>query len=393
MRLSKALIVAAAVGALALAGCSSKNQVASLGGKGEGKVEVTQAEAAKDMVECLQEADIEASLDEWDAENVRFNLDTDEPYTMRMRDGSGMMSSGANEAEWEANERRLNELASKYDPDLLETSVVVEGGGAVEMGDVTVPIEDGDEPSEEGSAEPAESDPSASTAPEPEPEPDEPEDAEPTDIPQDSTPYLIIGDHDYTEAFVKCLDETGYTEPEYKTDPKEEVAQKQRQLDSTIEWIKCARDNGYPNMKDPVAAIADDWQTNPMAVLPGDITETALRELLTKCTNFNEADHEAADRETMARYESGDIPNTRAGYAELEAEIAKKYPGYIDPAIGFDYPGYNGDYTNMTGQDEGPDAEAQWERLNKLQEILWEAQEAYSERMRDQWEEAQDTEE
>ncbi|MDR2566206.1 MAG: hypothetical protein LBC97_09175 [Bifidobacteriaceae bacterium] len=146
-------------------------------------------------------------------------------------------------------------------------------------------------------------------------------------------PYLIIGQQDRTEDLRRCLDSSGYTEPVNYPTPDREVAIKQVDLEATLPWIECARANGYPDLEDPVPVKADEWQTEPTAVLPADITEQEFRALLAVCPVFDEAAWLAHDQ---AVAELGDNPTD-----EQLLEIDAQYPlGY--PSIGFDVPGVDG---------------------------------------------------
>jgi hypothetical protein len=173
--------------------------------------------------------------------------------------------------------------------------------------------------------------------------------------------YLVIGTADHTDALVECLDRSGYTEPEVVQDPADELAQKQRDAADGAEWAACARENGYPAVKDPDPPKADAWETQPMVLLPPDMTEDALRELLAACPNFDEAGQRAFD-------------------AAGEAATGEEPPDFRDhlipfqPPIGFDSPGYRGGM--LDGAPVGPEEQ---QRLDRLQEILWEASNAYFE--------------
>jgi hypothetical protein len=175
--------------------------------------------------------------------------------------------------------------------------------------------------------------------------------------------YLIIGDQDHTETLVKCLNESGYQPPVYQQDPAEELRQKEKTAKDTAEWAKCARENGYPGITDPDPPKADEWQTSPSVTLPGDITEDALRALITACPTFDPEAQKAFDDKLEAL---GNNPNsTEADWSKIWEESPSS------PQIEFDIPG-------MNGEGAQPE-EADWERINKLYEILWEQQNAYDE--------------
>jgi hypothetical protein len=148
--------------------------------------------------------------------------------------------------------------------------------------------------------------------------------------------YLIIGQTDFTEQFRGCLASSGYTQPENYPDPDQEVANKEAYLQATLDWIDCARKNGYPDIKDPLPVKADEYETEPRAVLPADMTEQALRDLLAVCPNFDEPAY-AAYMEAFNALEYDERT------PEKLAEIEELYP-WSAPNIGFDLPGLDGDY-------------------------------------------------
>jgi hypothetical protein len=260
----------------------------------------------------------------------------------------------------------LNELIAKYDPSVLN-QYAESSGGTVVYGSSGSAVAEPTEASEAAEEEPAEEPSTAATAPEESPEPgDAEETGEPEEEFEQPPPYLIVGDTDHTEAYVKCLKTTGFTQPEYKPDPKEELKEKQRTLEATTDWLTCARENGYPNLKDPPAPKADEYQTQPMALLPADITEAELRALLATCPNFDAEDMAAGAKEAENLF-TDDMGYTES--MKLYDELIEKYPGMIQPSLGFDAPGFNGDWSTVTEETmEGPD----YERLSKLQMVLQE---------------------
>jgi hypothetical protein len=149
----------------------------------------------------------------------------------------------------------------------------------------------------------------------------------------DYEPHLIIGEADFTEALAKCLEETGYTEPDRIVDPSAELQAKQRTADATATWAECARANGYPSVKDPAPPKADEFKTSPAAVLPGDITDAALLALLERCPPYPRESLEAA----LALAES-------LGPKPSDEDRAKVWQmaGETTPNIGFDLPGWDG---------------------------------------------------
>ncbi|MDR2380619.1 MAG: hypothetical protein LBE08_05500 [Bifidobacteriaceae bacterium] len=362
MKKSSTIACLVLTGALTISGCTAGDDVATLGGTEGANANKSQADTARDMVKCLQEAGIDAEFNDWGSDQGDFTIQTTGVWAMSLGGDSGSMMSAGTEAgteeDWVAAQRRLAPLVAKYDPSMAEAM----GGAASEAEtwvSAPVPVD---------AATTAVDEPEESVTEPPVDESLEIEEGIPT-----TPPYLIVGDQDYTEDFVACLEETGFTTPEYTVDPNEELRMKRLYLEPTTEWIRCARENGYPNIKDPDPPKADEYQTQPTAVLPADITEGELRALLEVCPNFDPVDLAAFDKEA-ATIQDQDLSYEE--YLDLFEELYKKYPGALTPDIGFDAPGYNGDWTN-TDTEALSDAEA--ERLRKLTDVLYEQQNAYYE--------------
>jgi hypothetical protein len=189
-------------------------------------------------------------------------------------------------------------------------------------------------------------------------------------------PFLIVGEEDLTEPFRACLAESGYTEPEFGTEPAAELREKQDSLESTMAWIECARANGYPDLADPRLPVADEFRTWPSALLPVAMTEAQLLELLRACPIYDAAAHEAAEAYRQEHYDEN---WTRTEELRLDAEIRELFPLATIPRIGFDSPGFGGGEAGgiYTWQDS-PDAA----HLEVLQRILWDTEDDY---YRDDW--------
>ncbi|MDR0625792.1 MAG: hypothetical protein LBG11_00805 [Bifidobacteriaceae bacterium] len=351
MKKTQGAIILALAAALSLAACGKGEDVATLGGKNKdsgASANEEQAKAADAMVECLNAAKIEAKTytDKSLKGQKQLEIVTDEAYTMSFADGGGMASAGnaqLSDAEYEAAYAHLDELAAKYQPSEAEWA------------------------SYEAAIEQAEK---------------EGKDIDSVPAPE-SKSYLIIGEVDHSEAFSKCLKESGYTEPVYENDPDEEKKQKELVLEATTNWIKCARDNGFPDLADPAPAKADDWQTNPTAILPGTITEAELRTLLEQCPNFDRETNEAMFEEMI-----------KLGPDASDEEMSKLYEKYADeatdPNIGFDLPGWNGEpYEGTPVTEEGEEsADPEYEKGSALSEVLWESQAQFYEEMSERLREA-----
>ncbi len=174
-------------------------------------------------------------------------------------------------------------------------------------------------------------------------------------------PALIYNGTDQTEAFAGCLERSGYdyqlawgpgggsVDAEYLT----------RVIEANNTWAACARENGYPAIKDsvmPTDLTNPEW---PVIWLPKDITEPALRQLLAACPNFNREAAEELDRfwvENPTATEGPDIP--------------------LDPAIQIELP----EFLNQPSPDGfTPEQEAELEAYSKISEILYEASNQYFE--------------
>ncbi|MDR1189654.1 MAG: hypothetical protein LBK95_19745 [Bifidobacteriaceae bacterium] len=309
MERNRLAAMAAGVAVVAgLAGCAQSDQVASIDRDGASPVVdpiAAQARAADEYVACLTGAGIPVETDP---------TGDGQTYVFIVPEGDHLMSGGGGPTGVSGEEPAwMLEMAAKYDPTLANPEAY-----------------------------------SASGAPVP-----------------DIEPYLIIGQTDFTEDFRACLETSGYTEPVNYPDPEAEVAAKQSYLQATLDWIDCARSNGYPNIDDPLPVKADEWQTEPMAVLDADMSQQALRELLAVCPNFDEA---AQADQDQAVYALGAGPD--------EEDLAKamdEHP-YSQPNIGFDLPGLDGDARPGKPTDPPED-----HGVYALFEILREARAAYQE--------------
>ncbi|MDR2374075.1 MAG: hypothetical protein LBD77_08285 [Bifidobacteriaceae bacterium] len=328
LHLTTGLVLAAG---LALTGCDSGSDVATLDGKGGGgaaamTAEEEQAANAKKLSACLEDAGI--PIDTWDQEDgqVWVDIASEEAYAANWGPEWGSNwyagNSAETEAAMEAALAALAPLVEPYDKSAAE--------GLAGTGDAL------STPAVAGSSD------------------------EYVETPR----YLIIGQVDHTEDFVKCLDESGYTQPVWKQDPAEELKYKQATAKVTAEWAACARDNGYPNVKDPDPPVADEWSTQPTAVLPADITTDQLRALLAVCPNFDAEKQKAYDEAVAAMDENASEEDWEKLYEEFDIN---------EPAIGFDLPGLDGQ--GWEGIEELD--EATLARYDELSQILYEQANAY----------------
>jgi hypothetical protein len=105
-----------------------------------------------------------------------------------------------------------------------------------------------------------------------------------------STDYaLIVDGTDRTQIMLECRAQTGYdpaiiNQVDPETLPRDEVL---KQVDSNNQCAACARQNGWPSVKD--IAMPDDLTelTMPTVKLPFSIEPMQLEALLAVCPNFN----------------------------------------------------------------------------------------------------------
>ncbi|MDR2565760.1 MAG: hypothetical protein LBC97_06810 [Bifidobacteriaceae bacterium] len=284
--LTAALSAGVLTGVVALAACSDRGNVPTLNQDGRAVAPRTQAEeiadqarGAEELLDCLAAAEIPAATESWYGDGqLHVVIDVKNDYILswgQMPEFSEPLSDA------------LLAMAEKYDPHAAMIREISAGGSPPAVEDVEV------------------------------------------------APYLIIGARDHTEDLRQCLQSSGYTEPIDYPDPADEIAAKQATLSATLSWIECARANGYPNMEDPEPVQADDWQTEPRAVLPATITEGAMRALVEACPIVDE---QAWVAHYQALIDLGQAPS-----AEQFREVEIQYP-LNQPNIGFDVPGADGRY-------------------------------------------------
>jgi len=174
-------------------------------------------------------------------------------------------------------------------------------------------------------------------------------------------PFLFVAETDHSEAFAACIDQTGYIPVEYLADSVEELAHKQKVAQAGAEWATCARENGYPAIKDPNPPKADNWETSPAVLLPEDITPDELRYLLVVCPNFDreaeEASHEAWKQ---SGFDSETAQSPIHPLIEVEGSDIAVFDGPDDPAL---------------------------KRLQALWEVLHEKENAYHDERHNAWQE------
>ncbi|MDR0284360.1 MAG: hypothetical protein LBI33_05640 [Propionibacteriaceae bacterium] len=176
----------------------------------------------------------------------------------------------------------------------------------------------------------------------------------------DTTPGLILDGVDKSEPYVQCLTKSGYDEasaqgqPSGLTDPR----QFQVQVEANNKWASCARDNGFPTIKDSQMPASLDGAPWPTITLPGTITPSQLRQLLAACPNFDPAQMKLIEEWWAENQSTDKLPD-----------------GYLpNPDISFDIPDID---TSNPDRTPTPEELAQADRLTELHAILQEGINAY----------------
>jgi len=171
-----------------------------------------------------------------------------------------------------------------------------------------------------------------------------------------STPVLEIDGIDKTDIWTKCYASSGYNVQKIVEDAlKAPVISSiiQMYVDASNKWAQCARDNGFPETKD--AVMGSILAQAPAALLPPSITEPQLRDLLTKCPNFD------AEQMQQSNDKMGQIDQSDPSKITIPEGL------YLPPSISFDYPGFRG----LSAEQPGNDATSQ--KLTQLMTILMQA--------------------
>ncbi|MDR1393784.1 MAG: hypothetical protein LBJ62_07450 [Bifidobacteriaceae bacterium] len=74
-----------------------------------------------------------------------------------------------------------------------------------------------------------------------------------------------------------------YVPPALPFDPAEELADKTAVAQASNDWLRCARDHGYPELDDAEAPKVDGYRSMPSALLPVTIAPPQLELLLDEC--------------------------------------------------------------------------------------------------------------
>ena len=169
-----------------------------------------------------------------------------------------------------------------------------------------------------------------------------------------SGPYLWVDRQDLSSTYAQCLSLSGYSERAAWGGGPVDPEEFQRHVDGNNKWAACARENGWPDIKDSVMPTDLMDPRYPAVILPTSITEDQLRALLAACPNFDPEKQKMLD----------DWWRTNSGYP----------PGYLpDPDISFD--------TNMTSivlPTVAPTGNSTEDHIARLLLILQEQQIEYS---------------
>jgi len=171
-------------------------------------------------------------------------------------------------------------------------------------------------------------------------------------------PYLWVDREDRSPAYAQCLSLSGYSDRAASGSGQVDSAEFQRQVDGNNKWAACARENGWPDVRDSAMPTDLTNPEYPVVILPTAITEDQLRALLDACPNFD------PDKQNMLDAWWASNPGPSTGPMQYP-------PGYLpDPNITFD--------TDLTSTALPDNAAA--DHLADLTQILWQKQTDYYEK-------------
>ena len=101
----------------------------------------------------------------------------------------------------------------------------------------------------------------------------------------DTGPVLMIDGVDYSDEYAQCLAQSGYNEQTAQGSVMQNPVLVQQQLAANNKWAQCARENGWPEVKDSI--VSEDDVMLPVVYLPSGITDDQLRQLIDACPNFD----------------------------------------------------------------------------------------------------------
>lgn len=221
--------VSVVAGALTVAGCSApETNVATLDEDAQAVVALSnQVTGAQDMVQCLRDMAVPAELDWWDDGQAQMVFEDGVRWRLCQRqDGHCHGGGGPNDtqANADAAERELDLMAQKYWDGVDQLPPNVRG----------------------------------------------------IDI-------LLAGGTDYTEQYVQCANTIDYEPPTHPQIPEQELAWKTAVATASNNWVACARDNGHPYLSDVDPPVADNFKTQPVALLPITISPAQVKLLIEAC--------------------------------------------------------------------------------------------------------------
>jgi hypothetical protein len=171
-------------------------------------------------------------------------------------------------------------------------------------------------------------------------------------------PGLLIDGGDYSSVYATCLDSSRYSANVAMSDdpiPPMDPADLRAQVEANNRWASCARDHGWPSVKDSVMPTnLTNWEDYPKVSLSQDISDAQLRQLLADCPNF---DVERAQANADWMKENAVNPD-----ATMPAELTGP-----DPMIEVVYTG------PIIGDDSSDDDKARLEANHRLNNIIQES--------------------
>jgi hypothetical protein len=102
-------------------------------------------------------------------------------------------------------------------------------------------------------------------------------------------PALWVDGKDHSDTWIECLKSSEYTNPTayMEQDPGDALLWAQRMAASTNDWIACAREHGFPRLRD-VTADADNGPLGPHVEIPLNAELSLLQTVVDACPLFSE---------------------------------------------------------------------------------------------------------
>jgi hypothetical protein len=102
-----------------------------------------------------------------------------------------------------------------------------------------------------------------------------------------SGPALLVDGVDHSQAYAACLDGSGYSAQEGYGTSQWDLARVTLQVTSNNQWAACARNYGWPTIRDSALPQTLDGTQWPTILLPPTMTDGQLEQLLAACPNFD----------------------------------------------------------------------------------------------------------